>query len=119
MITVIDDYGDLLKTMRRSIPIIPSHPSMAGSDFGVRAATGAVSASGTLWEMIRQSGTGTGDAVRDVSEVLLDCAASFGFPERNTQALYGDQRGNWSHVGKPIIVDNGFMALAGYSILPL
>lgn len=40
---------------------------LAGERFGAEA----VSATGTLWDMIRESGTGAGDAVREVSEVGL------------------------------------------------
>lgn len=36
---------------------------------GERYGAEAMSASGTLWDIIRDSGTGAGDAVREVSEV--------------------------------------------------
>lgn len=38
---------------------------------GERFGAEAVSATGTLWDIIRESGTGAGDAVREVSEVGL------------------------------------------------
>lgn len=46
---------------------------------GERYGAEAMSASGTLWDIIRDSGTGAGDAVREVSEVGF-CAQLVGNP---------------------------------------
>lgn len=47
------------------------------SRIGQRYGVEAMSATGTLWDLIRDSGTGAGDAVREVSEVISHWAIEY------------------------------------------